>query len=163
MHSSTARALDINSLNLLFMLALALPCAALSDRIGRKPMLFASYFGVFLLAWPLWWLMHHESAVLIVAGQMGFALLIVLALGTSGAVFVEALPPEVRCSGVSVAYNMCVAVFGGTTPLVATYLMTRTADDFAPVYYLMAVAVVQLVALFGLKDLAGKPLPSGRP
>jgi len=50
-------------------------------------------------------------------------------------------------------------VFGGTTPLVATYLIERTQDDIAPVYYLMAAAAIQLFAVAGLKDMAGKPLP----
>lgn len=106
--------------------------------------------------------MHRDASGLILAGQMGFTLFFVFASATNGAVIVELLPPEIRCSGASIAYNVCVGLFGGTTPLVATYLITRTADDFAPVYYLMAAAAVQLVALIGLKDLAGKPLPRGR-
>jgi MFS transporter, MHS family, proline/betaine transporter len=49
-------------------------------------------------------------------------------------------------------------VFGGTAPLIATYLVARTADDFAPVYDLMAIAIVLLVALIGLPETARKPL-----
>jgi MFS transporter, MHS family, proline/betaine transporter len=162
MHFSTARALDISSVNLFFMLVVMLPLAALSDRIGRKPMLLASSLGVLFLAWPLWWLIHQDALVPIIAGQLGFALLFSLPLSTIGAVMAELLPPEVRCSGASVAYNLCVGLFGGTTPLVATYLIVRTQDDFAPVYYLMAAAAIQLAAVAGLKDLAGKPLPWSR-
>jgi MHS family proline/betaine transporter-like MFS transporter len=47
---------------------------------------------------------------------------------------VEMLPAEVRCSGVAVGYSIRPGLFGGTTPLVATYLVARTADDFAPAY-----------------------------
>jgi MHS family proline/betaine transporter-like MFS transporter len=74
------------------------------------------------------------------------------------ATMVEMLPVEVRCSGVSIGYNICLGVFGGTAPLIATYLVARTAADFAPVYYLMAIAIVSLVALIGLHETARKPL-----
>lgn len=65
----------------------------------------------------------------------------------------------IRCSGASVSYNFCLGIFGGTTPFVATYLVARTADDFAPAYYCMAVTLLQFVALIRLKEMAGKPLP----
>jgi len=47
---------------------------------------------------------------------------------------------------------------GGTTPFVATYLVHRSADDFAPVYYLMATAALSFIAICGLREGAGKPL-----
>jgi len=69
------------------------------------------------------------------------------------------LPAEVRCSAVSLGYNICIGLFGGTMPLVATYLVARTADDFAPAYYFMAAAVLQLIGVIGMKEMTGKPLP----
>jgi MHS family proline/betaine transporter-like MFS transporter len=74
------------------------------------------------------------------------------------AVMVEMLPTEVRCSGVAIGYNLCFGIFGGTTPLIATYLVARTADDFAPVYYLMAVTIVSFIAMLGVPETARKPL-----
>lgn len=162
MHLTTAQALDINTANLFFMLVLTAPAAMLSDRVGRKPMLVGVALGALVFAWPLWWLMHQHSFVLILVGQMGFALIFAVAFAVIPAVMAELLPPEVRCSGASIGYNLCLGIFGGTTPLIATYLVARTADDFAPVYYLMAAAVLQLIGLVGLKDLSGKPLPGSR-
>jgi len=158
MHISTAHALDINTLSLLVMLP-ATPLAAIwSDRIGRKPLLYVVAIGTLVLSWPLWWLMHHQSLALILAGQVGFALLFAAGYAVTSAVMVETLPAEVRCSGVAIGYNLCLAVFGGTTPLIATYLVARTADDFAPVYYLMATALISLIATFRLPETAGRPL-----
>ena len=159
MHLTTAEALDINTANLFFMLLVTAPAAMLSDRIGRKPMLLAVALGALVFAWPLWWLMHQDKLAFILAGQMGFALIFAVAFAVIPSVMAELLPPEVRCSGASIGYNLCLGLFGGTTPLVATYLVARTADDFAPVYYLMAAALLQLVGLVGFKDLAGQPLP----
>ena len=71
----------------------------------------------------------------------------------------EILPTGVRCSASSIGYNLSMAAFGGTAPLIATYLIARTSDDFAPAYYLMAAAVISLIATFGLKETVGRRLP----
>ena len=135
MHVSTARALDINTLSLVVMLVLLVPSAILSDRVGRKPMLYVVTAAMFALAWPLWWLMHQESFASILAGQAGFAVLLGLAYGTNPAAMSEMLPAEVRCTTVGIGYNVSLGIFGGTAPLIATYLVARTADDFMPAYY----------------------------
>ena len=158
MHVSTARALDINTLSLLVMLVLVVPSARLSDGVGRKPVLYAVTVGMFALAWPLWWLMLEGSFAAILAGQAGFAVLLGLAYGVTPALMSEMLPAEVRCTSVGLGYNLGLGIFGGTAPLIATYLVARTADDFTPAYYVMMMAVVSFIALLGLPETAGKPL-----
>jgi MHS family proline/betaine transporter-like MFS transporter len=158
MHITTARALDINTLALLAMLVGAPAAAIASDRIGRKPILYFVVVATCVLAWPLWGLMHHQSFALILSGQIGFGVLMGLAYGVTPATMIEMLPAKVRCSGVAIGYNVCLRLFGGTTPLIATYLVARTADDFAPAYYLMAVTLVSFIALLGLPETARKPL-----
>ncbi|MEM7224740.1 MAG: MFS transporter [Pseudomonadota bacterium] len=160
MHLSTAKALDINTLSLLVMLAVTVPGAMLSDRFGRRPLLLFFALGTLLCAWPLWWLMHQQSFALILLGQMGFALFFGVGFAVVPATMIELLPPQVRCSGVSIGYNACIGLLGGTTPLIATYLTQRTADDFAPVYYLMAAAALNLFIIRRLPETAGKPLPT---
>lgn len=158
MYVTTARALDINTLALVAMLPIV-PLAAIgSDRIGRKPFLYFVAIGTFALSWPLWWLMHHQAPVLIFAGQLGFAVLFAAGYAVTSAVMVEMLPSEVRCSGVAIGYNICLGLFGGTTPLVATYLVARTADDFAPAYYLMGAAAISLMVTLRLPETARRPL-----
>ena len=73
-------------------------------------------------------------------------------LGTNPAAMAEALPARVRCTGVSVAYNLCLGLLGGMTPMVAMYLIERTEDDLAPAYFLMAAAAITAVAVLGLKE-----------
>ena len=73
-------------------------------------------------------------------------------------VMVELLPARVRCSAAGIGYNLCLGLFGGTTPWVATYLVERTADDFAPVYYVMAAAAIAFIATLRMPEMAGKPL-----
>ena len=157
MQVSTARALDINSWCLFVMIFVLIASAVLSDRLGRKPLIYAANVGMLALAWPLWWLMQHESFLVIFAGQVGFPILFALGFGSVPALMGELLPPQVRCTGIGVAYNVSIGLFGGTAPLIVTYLVTRTGDDFAPAYYVMGATVVSLVSLLGLPETAGRP------
>jgi len=158
MHVSTAKALDIESAALLLMLAMAVPAGVLSDRVGRKPVMIASCLAMILFAWPLWWLIHRDATLAILAGQLGFAFIMGVIVTAATAAFVEMVPAKVRFSGVALGYNAAIGLIGGATPLVVTFLVERTADDFTPAYVLIAAALVQLAALLGLKETAGKPL-----
>ncbi len=159
MHISTSSAFEINTYALMIMIPILAIGALVSDRIGRKPLLYTATIGTLFLSWPLWSLMHHQNVYLIFAGQAGFAALFAIGYAALSSAMVEALPSHVRCSGVAIGYNLCQGLFGGTAPLVATYLLARTSDDFAPVYYLMITAVISTIAVYTLKETAGKPLP----
>ena len=98
-------------------------------------------------AYPLLWLMHHQSLAMIVLGQMGFVAIVGLFFGALGGAMVEAAPPEVRCSATALGYNITFGVAGGLSPLVATWLVYRTGDDLSPAYMIMAAAVVSLLAM----------------
>ena len=158
MHFSTARALEINTISLVFVLALTVPSAMLSDRIGRKPVLYAVVILTLLLSWPLWQLLHQESFLLVLAGQMGLAVLSAMTWSVLPTTIIEMLPTNVRCSGTSIGYNLCLGVMGGTTPLVATYLVARTGDESTPVYYMMGLALIMLAALWKMPETVGKSL-----
>ncbi|HXJ79934.1 MAG TPA: MFS transporter, partial [Candidatus Methylomirabilis sp.] len=68
MHVTTAHALDINTSSLFVMLLTLGPTAAVSDRIGRKPLMIVATTTTVLLAWPLWWLMQQEQLLSIFLG-----------------------------------------------------------------------------------------------
>ncbi len=159
MHVSTARALDISTLSLVAMVPFITLSAIVADRIGRKPVLYFQAIGSLVFAWPLWWLMHHQSFVLILSAQIGFAVLFGCGFTALSATMAEILPTGVRFSAAAIGFNLCFGIFGGTTPLVATYLVARTADDFAPAYYLMAVGLVSLLFTFAVPETAEKALP----
>ncbi|MEO4040183.1 MFS transporter [Hoeflea sp. CAU 1731] len=159
MHVSTTKAMDVSTLSLVVMLPATTIAAILSDRIGRKPLLYFVGVGTLLLAWPLWSLMHHDDPVMIFLAQAGFAVLYGAGYAGLSVAIIEILPGNVRCSASAIGYNLAQGLFGGTTPLVATYLVRRTSDDFAPVYYLIAAAAISLLATITLKETAGKPLP----
>jgi MFS transporter, MHS family, proline/betaine transporter len=145
-------ALLINSLNMVILLAVILVMARLSDRIGRKPILAGAAIGLLLLSWPLVVLMRTGDVHYVFLGQFGFALLI----GAYGAVnpiaICEIFPRHVRCSAVSVAYNITLGVAGGTAPAVATWLIERSGHPGVPALYLMAAAAVSAVAALSVHE-----------
>jgi len=158
-HVEAARALDINTMSLVVMLLVIPAAGALSDRIGRKPPLVAAAVGLLVASWPLFWMMHHSHFMIILSGQLGFAVLIGLFLGVSQATMAETFPARVRCTALSLGYNLCLGILGGTTPMVATYLIARSHNDLSPAFYLMAAAAVSLGVILNLRETAYSPLP----
>ncbi len=158
MHFSTARALEINTIGLFVIFVLTIPVAILSDHIGRKPVLYAVAIATIGLGLPLWHMLHSSSLAAILSAQIGFAIISAATFAVVPATIVEMMPAHIRCTGASVGYNVCLGLFGGTTPFVATYLVAKTGDAATPAYYLMALALIMLAALYRLPETAGKPM-----
>ncbi|OBI74324.1 MFS transporter [Mycobacterium sp. E740] len=139
-------------------LVLILPLAALSDRIGRRPMLIAGSLAFLVFGYPLFALLNSGSLTAAVAAHCGLAVIESIYVSTAVSAGVELFATVVRYSGFSIGYNICVAGFGGTTPYVVTWLTAETGDHLAPAYYLTAAAVVSLAAVLTLRESAGRPL-----
>ena len=152
-------ALDINTIAMTVLLVLIPFVGWLSDKVGRKPVLAFGAGGFMILSYPLILLMHHPNFALILTGQVGFAVLVAALLGAGPANLSEMFPSRVRVSAMSVGYNVSMAIFGGTTPLIAAWLLNRTHNDLSFVWYMIACAAVSLVATLMLREGAGKPLP----
>jgi MHS family proline/betaine transporter-like MFS transporter len=97
--------------------------------------------------------MHVDNLTVVFFGQLGFSALNAIGWALSITVLTEIAPPRLRCSTVALGYNLCMAIFGGTTPIVATYLVSRTGDDFMPAYYVMATTALSLLVIVRLPKL----------
>jgi MFS transporter, MHS family, proline/betaine transporter len=157
-----ATALDINTIAIAVLLLAIIPIAALSDRIGRKPVLLFATGGMVVLAWPLFWMMHHPEIGMILPAQIAFALLNACYWGPSAATMVELVPARVRCTVMSVGYNLVLAILGGATPAVAVYMVERSQNDLSPAFLLMAAAAVSFVVVLGLRESSRAALPMRR-
>jgi MHS family proline/betaine transporter-like MFS transporter len=93
-----------------------------------------------LLAYPLMSLMAQGQTAGLIMGWIGLSLLLAIAGGVMPATMAELAPWRVRCTVLSVAYNIGMALLGGTTPLVAAWLVARTGVTLAPALYLTAAA-----------------------
>jgi MFS transporter, MHS family, proline/betaine transporter len=142
-----ARALEVNTSSMILLLPVMIAAGALSDRIGGKAVLITSTVLIFLLSWPLFWLLHSESMMAIYLAQGMFAIIVGLFLGAQPAYMVKLIPANVRCSATGFAYNITLGVAGGLSPMVATWLVDRTHDDLSPAYMVMVAAFLSFVAL----------------
>jgi len=121
---------------------------ALSDRIGRKPMMII--FGSLLLLsiLPAFHLItrYHTTAALLGATALMATLLSMSACPTI-IWLTESLPASIRSSGVAVVYALAIAIFGGTTQYTVTWLIKLTGNPLAPAYYWTVAAIVGLGAM----------------
>jgi MFS transporter, MHS family, proline/betaine transporter len=135
-------ALLLNSLALGAMMAMTPLLGALSDRFGRRAILLCGAAGLAILSVPLLGLMSNGSPLAIIVGQLGFALFVGCFAGAGPAFMVEAFPKHVRCSGLSIGYNIAMSLFGGTVPMIAVSLIAATGNSLSPAWYLAAVALI---------------------
>jgi MHS family proline/betaine transporter-like MFS transporter len=157
---SPAHALAINSVSMVMLIPVLLAASWLSDRFGRKPILLLALMIGLFGSFPLFRLMHHADPTMILVGQLGFTLSIGMFWGTLPSAMVEAVPRGVRCSALSLGFNTTAGIVGGLTPLVATWLVHRTADDFSPAYMMMGAAALSLVAMVFYREPYAGEVPA---
>lgn len=147
-----ARALTIETASMAAMVPIALAAGWLSDRIGARPPVMLAAMGAAIVgAVPLFLLMHGDATLPIVVGQVTLVLLVGSVSALTPAFMVEATPPSVRCTVIALGYNIPMAVFGGTTPLAATWLVERTEIDLSPAFMMSAAAALSFAALWSFR------------
>jgi MHS family proline/betaine transporter-like MFS transporter len=146
-----AHALEINSLSMMVLLPCMILMGALSDRIGRKPLLLAATVLAFASAIPLFSLMQSDQRLYVQLGQLGFVLSIGMFLGTQPTLMVEEVPAGVRCTAIAIGYNVTLGIVGGLSPLVATWLVARIDDQLAPAYMVMAAAAISFLSALSFR------------
>jgi MFS transporter, MHS family, proline/betaine transporter len=124
--------------------------AAISDRIGRKPMLELASLGYLLLAYPAFVLITtRPSVVVLTCVQSAFGLLLAMYGGPVMSVLAELFPTRLRATAVAVVYNVAAAAIGGFAPFIVTWLIAATGDPRAPAFYLIVAAVSAAPRYFG--------------
>ncbi len=140
-------ALEINTISMV-CLVLAIPFFGhLADRVGSARIVFwASLAGV-IFSWPLFWLLHHPSYWYDLAGELGFVAILAPYQAAYPSLVVSTLPARAKCTVLSVGFNLCVGLIGGTTPMIASYLVAKSRDDLAPAFFLMIASALTLATV----------------
>ncbi|MEV4596246.1 MFS transporter [Amycolatopsis sp. NPDC049253] len=138
--------------------AIILPLGALSDRIGRKPLLITAAIGFLVLSWPSIKLMQSGSLLWLIVGFGIVAFLLVLMLAVIGSTFPAMFPTRVRYGSFAIGYNVSTSLFGGTCGVVVTALIQGTGNNDWPAYYLMIAAVIALVPIFKIPETSQVPI-----
>lgn len=96
---------------------------------------------------PAFMLITNPSTVSIIAGLTVIAILTAAILTPTYVFLSDLFPPEVRCSGVGVSFNIGITIFGGFAPMIATYLTKATGLNYAPAFYVLALALVYVLLM----------------
>jgi MHS family proline/betaine transporter-like MFS transporter len=136
---------------LLFGIPLA---AALSDRVGRKPVMLAGVIGQLLLAWPLFAIATDHRPWQLRGWEILFAIAQSLVSGPTPAMLAERFPAAVRCTAASISYNAAMTLLGGTGPMIAVYLIAVTGVPTAPAWYVIATSIAAAIGLLVARETA---------
>lgn len=131
---------------------------ALSDRVGRKPLLLLSAGGYIVLSFPLLMMASSGSVLLAFVAQLIMVLFLSFFSGPCPAAYSELFPTRVRYTGVSIGYNAAVAIFGGFAPFISTWLIKATGSNLAPGWYLVAAALISFLVILSMRETAFEPL-----
>ncbi|KUM34167.1 MFS transporter [Pseudomonas sp. EpS/L25] len=127
----------------------------LADRHGKRPWLLGSAVAIFCAAWPLFWMLNRWPGLAsLLVFQAVLGLLISGYLGGLLAAFGELLPTRVLSTGLSVAYNFAVTLFGGFATFTVTWLIAATGSPLAPAFYIMFAAAISAGGAALFRDAA---------
>ncbi len=150
--------LQVNSWCILLFACLIIGVGFFADYIKRKYILFFSCIAMIVLAYPLFTLLSSGNLLKVYIAMGIFTVIFSLYLPTAFVCMVEAFNTEIRYTGLSFGFNVGLAIFGGTCPLIMTWLIEVTGNNSAPAFYMIAAAIVALLTTWHIHDKRGEPI-----
>ena len=135
----------------------------LSDRIGRKPIVWFGSIGLIVFSLPAVLLIRAQTGVTIFLGLMIMGVLLICFSATMPSTLPSLFPTRVRGGALSIAFNISVSLFGGTTSVVVGSLVSATGDLNWPAYYLIATGVIGAVSIYFTRESNGRHLWGSAP
>ncbi|MFD1707889.1 MFS transporter [Siminovitchia sediminis] len=146
------------------MIPIVLAMGYFADRVGNKQIIQGSLIGVIFLSIPSFLLIGSGNNWLVFFGLMILGALLASIKGTMTSLLPALFFTEVRYGGLAIAYNISASIFGGTAPLLISWLISMTANHLIPAYYLIFASVIGIVVVtLFLKNTSGKPLRGSPP
>ncbi len=140
-----------------FISMLAMPLfGGIADIIGKFRTITLASIAIFILAIPTFVMMYgtqtyQQLIALTMLGVLGGAI-----SGTAYIFIISLFTPEQKFSGVAFSYNLGIAVFGGTSPIIARWLVEVTGLFYAPAFYIMLTTSGFLFVLYNMRHLVTK-------
>lgn len=130
----------------------------LSDRVGRKPIVWVGAIGLILLSFPSILLIRAQTGLSVFLGLLIMGLLLICFSATMPSTLPSLFPTEVRGGGLSIAFNVSVSLFAGTTSVVVGALVGATGDLNWPAYYLVIAGIIGAVSIWFTQESNGRHL-----
>jgi MFS transporter, MHS family, proline/betaine transporter len=149
---------------MLIMMPIILAMGYLSDRIGRNRIINGALIGVIVLSVPAFMMIGNGNNYMVFFGLLLLGALLAAFQGTLPATLPSLFFTKVRYGSLAITYNISTSLFGGTTPLIVSWLISITKNSMIPAYYLMAVCLFGLIIVaFFVKETAGRSLRGSTP
>jgi MFS family permease len=133
---------------------------ALSDKVGRKPLLIACTAAMLVSAYPaMAWLTTAPSFSRLLLVELWLSFLYASYNGAMVVLLTELMPIGIRTSGFALAYSLATAIFGGFTPAISTALIHVTRNPAMPGLWLACAALCGLLAALAAKRPPPDPAP----
>jgi len=132
---------------------------AVSDRLGRKPLLVAAALTLALLTYPAFMLLAAQPSLpRLAVVQSCFAVLMAMYSSPAISVLAELFPTPLRSTAVALTYNLTVAVVVGTAQVTVTWLIAATGTPLAPAFYVIGAALISTASAVAIRDRFREPL-----
>ncbi len=134
-----------------------------NDRLGRRPVIWAGAIGLIVMAIPCMMMIGTGNLYLVFLGLIILGVIHTCFSGSMPATLPALFATDIRYSALAIGFNLSVSLFGGTTPLITTWLVEKTHNLMMPAYYLMGAGVIGVLTVFTLRETARKPLSGSAP
>ncbi len=129
-----------------------------SDWVGRRKTILTAGVCLIVAVYPAFFLAASGTLVASAIGAMLLAVGAVMCGVVTAVLLSEQFPTRVRYTASAFTYNLAYTVFGGTAPLIATWLIEQTGNRMSPAYYLIAIALLALAGGLALPETSKRPL-----
>ncbi len=131
---------------------------SISDRIGRKRMYMIGAVVTGVYGFIYFGLLDTGSYPMILIAIVLSLVAHDMLYGPQAALIAESFPPRLRYSGASLGYQLASIIAGGPAPLIATWLYGRYNTSTAIAVFILACAILTLIATSMMKDYTGKDI-----
>ncbi len=154
----------VTAIVLIIMVPFALTFGKLGDKLGNKKVITIGLVLGIVFSIISFQFLNMGSLIFLFIGLLMLGIVLSVYEGTMPGSLPTLFHTDIRYRTLSWTFNLSVSIFGGTTPLVASWLTHVTRNNLAPGFYLLAVSLIGLIVVLTLfKDTSGKSLKGSYP
>lgn len=150
----------ITTICLVLYVLLVFGMGHISDRFGRKKVLISACVAFIVLTVPAFAILNTGLFWPVLLVELALCATLTANDGTLSSYLTETFPTNVRFTGFAFSFNLANALFGGTAPFIATWLIYTTKSTMSPAWYMVGIACIALVAMILSHENTDKDLAS---